>query len=619
MLPSQTNLAYPTGAAVPVVGSYTAGPETVIVHDADSVLPPDVPEIGNVHGSNVLGVKYGLTAGPTYAAAAELERPVERDLDAADHLPTGDLGGHLALDDRHRGGAGPRRGEQCEHDDKNPQRYDSLQFGPPVPPEAAEAIALCAANPVRVLTPLGEIPDTLFRDMTMTEAHEYLLKQRRRPSRRTFLRGAAAATGAVIAAPTFWRQASAAGSTPEGLHVAFGHDPATEAVVAWSSPPGTTATLRYGPVGGPLDGTATVEERVVAGVTDRVYRRAALGQLDPGVTYAYDVNGATGTVTTATQQATGFRFAALGDMGASAAGLEITNRVIQAAPDLVFFVGDLCYADRLGGAAEPLYVTGALPGLQDLTTWDAWLAQIEPSARRTPWMFTPGNHEMEVGQGPLGYDGFLARMAVPNPYYSFRYQNVGFVALDANDVSHEITHNRGYTAGAQDAWLAATLVGLRADPAVDFIVVGFHHCMYCTNTVHGSDGGPRKRWGPLFDQHAVDLVVNGHNHSYERTHPVRAGKRATAGTVYVTAGAGGQAAYPSSLHPASYVVGLGGLRIPELAPWSAVRYLGDHSVLIVDAVPGSPGSPAQLRCEARAADADAAGNALVVDRFTLTA
>ena len=470
-----------------------------------------------------------------------------------------------------------------------------------------------------MLTPLGEIPDSLFRDMTMAEANEYLVARRRRPSRRTFLRGAVAATGAAMAAPTFWRQATAAaGSTPEGLHVAFGADPATEAVVAWSSPPGTAATVRYGPAGGSLDGTAAVEERMVAGVTDRVYGRAALSGLAPGTTYAYDIGGATGTVTTAPAAATGFRFAALGDMGASDAGVEITNRVVQAAPDLVFFVGDLCYADRLGGAAEPLYVTGALPGLQDLATWDEWLAQIEPSARRTPWMFTPGNHEMEVGQGPLGYDGFLARMALPNPYYSFRYQNVGFVALDANDVSYEITHNRGYTGGAQDAWLAATLAALRADPLVDFVVVGFHHCMYCTNTVHGSDGGPRSRWGRLFDAHSVDLVVNGHNHSYERTHPVRAGKRGTTGTVYVTAGAGGQAAYPSALHPASYVIGPGGLRIPELAPWSAVRYLGDHSVLIVDAVPASAGSPAQLRCEARAADADAAGNPLVVDRFTLT-
>ena len=63
-----------------------------------------------------------------------------------------------------------------------------------------------------------------------------------------------------------------------------------------------------------------------------------------------------------------------------------------------------------------------------------------------------------------------------------RWSNVAFVALDANDVSYEITKNQGYTGGAQQPGSATTLAALRADPAIDFIVVGFHHCMYCSNT-----------------------------------------------------------------------------------------------------------------------------------------
>ena len=105
-----------------------------------------------------------------------------------------------------------------------------------------------------------------------------------------------------------------------------------------------------------------------------------------------------------------------------------------------------------------------------------------------------------------------------------RWGSVAFVALDANDVSYEITRNQGYTAGAQQAWVGPTLAALRADPAIDFIVVGFHHCMYCTNTVHASDGGVRDAWLAFFDEHGVDLVINGHNHSYERTHALRGGQ-----------------------------------------------------------------------------------------------
>src|SRR2546430_16290480 len=74
----------------------------------------------------------------------------------------------------------------------------------------------------------------------------------------------------------------------------------------------------------------------------------------------------------------------------------------------------------------------------------------------------------------------------------------------------------GRTPGWNGRWPA-----LRGDPAVDWIVVGFHHCAYCTNTLHGSDAGVR-RWGPLFDRYGVDLLINGHKHCYERTPPVPA-------------------------------------------------------------------------------------------------
>ena len=489
--------------------------------------------------------------------------------------------------------------------------------------------------------------------MTMAEAHDYLQRQRRRPSRRSFLKGVGAATGLLVAGPTLWRQtASWASTLPAGVHLAHGADPSTQMTLSWSSPPGVSPALRYGPRGSGLGAFTDVSVRDVAGVSDRLYHRAVFEGLQPSTTYDYEVEHPgggikTGSFTTPASAGQPFRFAALGDMGASDAGRAIAARIDEADPDVVFFVGDLCYADRLGGAADPLYTTGPLPGHQDLAQWDLWLAQIEASASRVPWMFTTGNHELEVGQGPLGYDGFLARMPLPthtegHPYYAFRHQNVGFVALDGNDVSYQIRRNNGYTgpagSSAQDVWLEQTLAALRADRAIDFIVVGFHFCMYCSNVVHGSDGGPRDRWGHLFDRYAVDVVVNGHNHSYERTHPVRAGEptrddtayaagsgvddaavidTAAQGTVYVTAGAGGQAAYPSTVHPVSKVTRPGGVVEPEVATWSATRYLGDHSMLVVDVEPARGARPAVLRCEARAAASDADGSALVVDRFVI--
>lgn len=168
--------------------------------------------------------------------------------------------------------------------------------------------------------------------------------------------------------------------------------------------------------------------------------------------------------------------------------------------------------------------------------------------------------------------------------------------MDGNDASYELPANRGWLGSRQDAWLRTTLASLRADPAVDFVVAAFHNCMFCTIAVHGSDGGVRSRYEPVFDEFAVDLVVNGHNHSYERTHPRKGGantaevppggtvRPASQGTTYIVAGGGGKTGYPVSLSPTSYVVDEGGRKVPEIADWSA-SHSEPYNLLVADVVP----------------------------------
>jgi 3',5'-cyclic AMP phosphodiesterase CpdA len=62
----------------------------------------------------------------------------------------------------------------------------------------------------------------------------------------------------------------------------------------------------------------------------------------------------------------------------------------------------------------------------------------------------------------------------------------------------------------------------RNDPSVDWIIVQMHQCACSSSaTGNGSDLGTRQQWLPLFDQYEVDLVLNGHDHDYERSFPVR--------------------------------------------------------------------------------------------------
>ena len=57
---------------------------------------------------------------------------------------------------------------------------------------------------------------------------------------------------------------------------------------------------------------------------------------------------------------------------------------------------------------------------------------------------------------------------------------------------------------------------------IDWVVVCMHQTAVSTGErTNGADLGIRQNWLPLFDRYGVDLVVCGHEHHYERSHPIR--------------------------------------------------------------------------------------------------
>src|ERR1700733_1848795 len=266
--------------------------------------------------------------------------------------------------------------------------------------------------------------------------------------------------------------------------------------------------------------------------------------------------------------------------------------------------GDMCYAQAQGDI-QPIINPDGPDGKQpsnhntpqpapnsggwdyyDPWVWSSWFPMIEPSAASIPWMVTTGNHDTELfsaqvaadaatvrNYDPHGYGGLDKRMDLPQngpsacpSVYSFRYGNVGILSLDANDLSWEIQGLLGYSKGAQVAWLSEQLAAWRNDNVVDFIVAFFHECAFSTCNGHSSDGGVRSALAPLFAQYQVDLVIQGHNHVYERTNPLiydaatnsaKSSKQAVAlspaepavvypvtdGTTYVVAGTAGTPAH----------------------------------------------------------------------------
>jgi hypothetical protein len=126
-----------------------------------------------------------------------------------------------------------------------------------------------------------------------------------------------------------------------------------------------------------------------------------------------------------------------------------------------------------------------------------------------------------------------------------------------------------------------------------------------------SDSGVRAAWCDLFDRHRVDLVLQGHNHLFERTDPIRAGTPTmvaadnsivypeTDGTIHYTVGCAGRPRYSfqpggpetyrghelaDTFVPNGYVWTAQGDKEPEAVGWSRVRYR-DYAFIRVDVRP----------------------------------
>jgi hypothetical protein len=116
-------------------------------------------------------------------------------------------------------------------------------------------------------------------------------------------------------------------------------------------------------------------------------------------------------------------------------------------------------------------------------------------------------------------------------------------------------------ATAQLAWLASDLAAANADRVTHpFIVAISHRGIYSTSK-HSADPdvlATRSQLAPLFDRFGADLVINGHDHEYERSFALHAGNPPDgppvvgAGTTYVTCAGAGAEPYAVGSTPGSF-------------------------------------------------------------------
>src|SRR6201989_1578855 len=328
--------------------------------------------------------------------------------------------------------------------------------------------------------------------------------------------------------------------TPEQIHLTWSENPATGVVVSWASPgQARRPRVRIGQRVIPAEPRPYTDG--ISGETVWTYH-ARVGGLRPRRTYAYAVTADndghathpvsptfrtapapfSATFRTAPAGRAAFRFTSFGDLatpntswvlsyGQSAYAVE-TVESFQ--PLFHLLNGDLCYAN-LNPTAQP-------------EVWRDFGNNNQTSAASRPWMPCLGNHEVEFYNGPQGFTSYLSRYTLPDNrvpgfggrWYSFRIGWLLFVSLDAADVVFQDAaafvagpaaltpaagtghpaikpgtsfYLKGYSGGAQTAWLERTLAAGRRDETVDWIIVQMHQCAASSSSPgHGPDLGIRR-------------------------------------------------------------------------------------------------------------------------------
>lgn len=158
-----------------------------------------------------------------------------------------------------------------------------------------------------------------------------------------------------------------------------------------------------------------------------------------------------------------------------------------------------------------------------------------------------GNHDLAFGLQDFELNYTLFHMQ-GRRYYSqvFGDHLVEAFMLDSNTLQSEEGDNE------QVEWLKKALETSQAT----WKIVVLHHPIYSSAQKFPGTPSLIERLEPLLISHGVSLVLQGHNHLYERLDPIR-------GITYVTAGSAGE------------------VRIGNLDPDSSLRAAGDDESLVI--------------------------------------
>ena len=212
----------------------------------------------------------------------------------------------------------------------------------------------------------------------------------------------------------------------------------------------------------------------------------------------------------------------VGDIaGCNSSGDEATAALVAATPGTVFTTGDNAYPNGSTSDFANCYNP----------SWGALKARTRPA---------PGNHDYNTTAAAAYFNYFgTSAGEAGKGYYSYQLGTWHIVVLNT-----QISYSAG---SPQEKWLRQDLA---AHPTA--CTLAYFHRPLFSSSIHGNNPDVKPIWQALYDYHA-DVVVNGHDHFYERFAPQTPNGVASAdGLREFVAGMGGISHYPiSTLQPNS--------------------------------------------------------------------
>ena len=181
-----------------------------------------------------------------------------------------------------------------------------------------------------------------------------------------------------------------------------------------------------------------------------------------------------------------FNFAAAGDFGCSENARNTAENMEDKKPEVVLPLGDLSYQ----------------------STANCWFDVMAPLKGKI--MITLGYHDVNDGEAKL--DQYIKGFEIDKHYYSYDYNKVHFLVM--------ASESKFQNGSEQFSFVKQDLEDASKNNDIDWIVVTIYRPLYTSPSKHTAEESMRDMYHPLFDKYGVDLVLQAHNHNYQRTYPL---------------------------------------------------------------------------------------------------